>query len=80
MVKEETESTRLIPSFKYEDQDTFLFMVHVALQIRGHVLAHPKSNGIHISEDRAIDRIPNSPTQNLLNCNKHIFSVTPPNE
>ena len=35
-------------------------MVHMALQIHGDMLSHPKPKGIDISEDRAIDSIPNS--------------------
>lgn len=55
MVKDETiDINRLIPSFKHEDNDTFLTMVHMAL------LSHPKPEGIDISEDRAIDSIPDS--------------------
>jgi len=61
MVKEDTSDVnRLIPSFKHEDNDTFLSMVHTALRIRGDMLSHPKPQGIDISEDRAIDCIPNS--------------------
>ena len=55
-----TDIDKLIPSFKYGEQDTFLTMVHVALQIQGDMLSHPKPKGIDISEDRAIDSIPNS--------------------
>ncbi len=51
---------RLIPSFKYHDHDMFRHMVHVALQIRGDMLSHPRPSGIDISEGRAIDSIPNS--------------------
>ena len=53
MVKDDTDIDRLIPSFKYEDCDTFLTMVHIWLSL-------PKPNGIDIHEDRAIDSIPNS--------------------
>ena len=47
MVKDDTTNiNRLIPSFKHQDQDTFLTMVHVALRIRGDMLSHPKPEGI----------------------------------
>ena len=55
MLKEDSaDIKRLIPSFKHEDQDMFLIMVHVALRIRGDMLSHPKPEGINVSEDRAI--------------------------
>ena len=61
MLKEDsTDIKRLIPSFKHEDQDMFLTMVHVALRIRGDMLSQPKPEGISVSEDRAIGSIPDS--------------------
>ena len=61
MMKDNTSDIdTLIPSFKHEDQDTFLSMVHVALRIRADMVSHPKPKGLDISEDRAIDCIPNS--------------------
>ena len=54
------DSNTLIPSFKHEDHDTFLTMVHVALRIRGDMLSHRKPEGIDISEDRAMESIPDS--------------------
>ncbi len=58
MVKDDTSDIhRVIPTFKHEDQDMFLNM---ALQIRSGMLSHPKQEGIDISENRAIDSIPNS--------------------
>ena len=61
MVNDETNDTeRLIPSFKHDDQDTFLSMVHVALQIQGDVLSHFKPDGLEIIENQAIDSIPDS--------------------
>ena len=59
MVKDSI-TDKLIPSLEQEDTDTFLTMVHVALQIRGDMLSHPKPEGIDISEDRAINSIPDS--------------------
>lgn len=38
----------------------FLNMVYVALQVRNDMVSHPKQEGIDISENRAIDSIPNS--------------------
>lgn len=38
----------------------FLNMAHVALQIQNDMISHPKQEGIDISENRAIDSIPNS--------------------
>ena len=35
-------------------------MVHVALRIRGDILSIPKPDGIEISEDKAIDYVPDS--------------------
>ena len=49
-----------IPPFKHQTDDSFLAMVHVALRIRGDMLSHPKPDGIEISEDRAIDYVPDS--------------------
>jgi len=49
-----------IPAFKHHDEDNFLSMVHVALRIRGDILSHQKPVGIDVSEDKAIDCIPNS--------------------
>src|SRR6476661_6144927 len=40
--------------------DEFLSMVHLALQIRRDILSHCKPDGIEISENRAIEHIPNS--------------------
>ena len=61
MVNDEAKDTkRFIPSFKHHDQDTFLSMVHVALQIRGDMLSHLKPDGLEISENRAIDSIPDN--------------------
>ena len=61
MVNDEANDTgRLIPSFKHHDQDTFLSMVHVSLQILGDMLTHLKPDGLEISENRAIDSIPDS--------------------
>ena len=61
MVNDEGNDTeRPIPSFKHHDQDTFLSMVHVALQIRGDMLSHLKPDGLEISENRAINSIPDS--------------------
>ena len=51
---------RLNPSFKNEDQVTFLSMVHVALQIWWDMLSHPKPDRLEISDNRAIDSIPDS--------------------
>ena len=60
MINDDSDVKRLIPTFKHDDQDTFLTMVHVALQIRGDMLSHPKPIGWDISTDRAIDCIPDS--------------------
>ena len=38
----------------------FLSMVHEALHIRGDMLSQPKPEGINLSEDRAIDSMPDS--------------------
>ena len=50
-------------------------MVHVALQIGGDMLSHPKPKGKDISEDRAIDSIPNSLYMflNLLLGSQHLL-------
>ena len=58
MISDDIDVKRLIPTFKHDDQDTFLTMVHVVLQIRGDMLSHPKPIGLDISTDRAIDCIP----------------------
>lgn len=61
MLKDDTSNIhRVIPTFKHKDQDMFLNMVHVALQIRRDMISHPKQEGIDISENRAIHSIPNS--------------------
>lgn len=49
-----------IPTFTHQTDDSFLSMVHVSLRIRGDMLSHPKTDGIEISEDRAIDYVPDS--------------------
>jgi len=41
-------------------KDIYCKMVHVALQIHGDMLSHPKPIGLDISTDRAIDYIPDS--------------------
>jgi len=58
MINDDSDVKRLIPTFKHDDQDPFLTMVHVALQIRGDMLSHPKPIGLDVSTDRAIDYIP----------------------
>lgn len=61
MMSDNTENIeRLIPSFKHHNEDMFLTMVHVALKIRSDMVSHPRPNGIDISEERALDSIPNS--------------------
>ena len=60
MINDDSDVKRLIPTFKHDDQGPFLTMVHVALQIRGDMLLHPKLIGLDISTDRAIDCIPDS--------------------
>ena len=58
MVNDEANDTeRLIPSFKHDDQDTSLSMVHVAPQVLGDTLSHLKPDGLEISENRAIESI-----------------------
>ena len=42
MINDDSDVKRLIPTFKHDDQGPFLTMVHVALQIRGDMLSHPK--------------------------------------
>ena len=59
MAKED-DSELTIPTFKHEQNDSFLSMVHVALRIRGDILSHPRPEGIDISENRAIDCVPDS--------------------
>ena len=59
MVQDDT-TDRCIPIFKHQDQDKFLNMLHVALQIRDDMLSQPRPTGIDISENRVIDSIPNS--------------------
>jgi len=49
-----------IPTAKHENDDFFLSMVHVALHTRGDMLSHPCPDGIQISEDKAIDCIPDN--------------------
>ena len=82
MINDDSDVKRLIPTFKHDDQDTFLTMVHVALQIRDDMLSHSKPIGLDISTDRAIDCIPDimymflSLLQRLLenyelDCEKH---------
>ena len=56
LVKDE----ELIPSFKPEDNNSFINMVHVAFQICGDMLSHPKPQSIDIGEASAIDSIPSS--------------------
>ena len=52
IAKEDTSDVnRPIPSFKHEDNETFLSIVHTALHICGDMLSHPKPQGIDISED-----------------------------
>ena len=60
MINDDGDVKRLIPTFKHDDQDTFLTMVHVTLQIRGDMLSHPKPIGLDISTDIAIDCVPDS--------------------
>ena len=59
MTKED-DSELTIPTFKHEQNDSLLSMVHVALRIRGDILSHPRPEGIDISENRAIDCEPDS--------------------
>ena len=59
MVKNNDEQLT-IPTFKHQTDDSFLSMVHVALRIRGDMLSHPIPDGFEISEDRAIDYVPDS--------------------
>jgi len=35
-------------------------MVHVALRIQGDILSHSTPDGLEVTEDRAIDVVPNS--------------------
>lgn len=49
-----------IPTYSDKLDNEFLSMVHVALQIRGDMLSHSKPEGIEISENRAIECVPNS--------------------
>ena len=46
------------PTFTNQMDDSFLFMVHVALRIQGDMVSHPKPDGIEISEDRATAYVP----------------------
>ena len=65
--EDSTDIKILIPSFIHEDQDMLLIMVHVALRIRGDMLSHPKPEGINVSEDRAIESIPDHSVYMFLN-------------
>ena len=51
MVQDDT-TDRCIPIFKHQDQDKFLNMLHVALQIRDDMLSQPRPTGIDITESK----------------------------
>lgn len=50
-------STSPIPQYKPQEDD-FLSMVHVALKLRSDILAHPAYTGVNLSEEEAIDCVP----------------------
>ena len=47
-----------IPTFKTDEQDDFLSMVHVALMLRSDILNHPAHTGLSVSEEDAIACVP----------------------
>ena len=51
VMTKENDSERTIPTFKHEQNDSFLSMVHVALRIQGDIISHPRPGGIDISEN-----------------------------
>jgi hypothetical protein len=42
------------------DEEDFLHFIHVALKLHGDILAHPKFTGVDVSEDGAVDTVPQS--------------------
>ena len=59
MVKDDGVELTIL-TFTHQTDDSFLSMVHVSLRIRGDMLSHPNTEGIEISEDKAIDYVPDS--------------------
>ena len=55
----EEEDTSTIPPYDPPDEG-FLEMVHVALKLRGHIMAHPKYTGAVVSEAEMIPCVPES--------------------
>lgn len=57
LLSEEVEEPSVIPHYKPHD-NAFLEMVHVALMLRGDILAHPKYTGFVVNEDEMIACVP----------------------
>ena len=51
---------KFILPFEHVDQDAFMSMVHMALQILGNILSHPKPIRLKISDNRAMESTPDS--------------------
>ena len=48
----------IIPKYRPENESEFLALVHVALRLRGEILAKPGCNGLSVTEDDAVGCIP----------------------
>ena len=51
---------KLILPSDHADQDSFINMLHMALQILGDILSHLKPVGLKISDNRAMESTPDS--------------------
>ena len=57
MIDSDRDDSYSIPVYK-QCEDEFLYMVHVALELRSDILYHPKYTGLNVCEEAAISCVP----------------------